>query len=384
MMSRLGILGCCIGAWAALVPTPAIGQSEWTVQDPWDFSVGDGVGPGHELHRVADATLLADGRLVVLNGGTNEVLVYRSPGRLTQATGQEGGGPGEYSQPTTLRGDDEGGLWVYDPGNSRTTHLDSQFEVIETQRTVYSFGTGRLIAALRPLTNGLVPLIQGTIPLMEIRNAEGVLEPRWRVLLVDDTSPTEVAQLSGGEEFWTGVEQGIRLNDHVPFGQVSLYGSGPTSLVVGSSHARTFRVLDATGTEIATVDADGEPRSVTTEDWGHYQESFREKHTGVRIRGMTTNPRAAVQSFLSRAPRGEDFPMFDELQVDALARVWVREYSLAGATRRWQVHSATNGLLAFLEVPRDWIVLEFGDGYLVALTMDEFDMEVVRVHQIVG
>lgn len=49
-----------------------------------------------QLHRVDDALKLADGRLVVANGGSHQLLVFDEAGDYLAAWGQEGEGPGDF------------------------------------------------------------------------------------------------------------------------------------------------------------------------------------------------------------------------------------------------------------------------------------------------
>ena len=53
----------------------------WTVAAEPDVTIGTRDGSGaFQLYRVRDATRLADGRIVVANGGSNELLVFSADG----------------------------------------------------------------------------------------------------------------------------------------------------------------------------------------------------------------------------------------------------------------------------------------------------------------
>ncbi|MGD2124007.1 MAG: hypothetical protein PVJ76_19810, partial [Gemmatimonadota bacterium] len=64
-----------------------------------DLSIGAAEGAEEELlYRVSGGTVLADGRVVVLNGGSREVRFYGADGALLIRQGRTGEGPGEYRQ----------------------------------------------------------------------------------------------------------------------------------------------------------------------------------------------------------------------------------------------------------------------------------------------
>ena len=52
-----------------------------------------------QLHKVEDATRLADGRIVVANGGSMELLVFDATGQCLASWGGQGEGPGRIRRP---------------------------------------------------------------------------------------------------------------------------------------------------------------------------------------------------------------------------------------------------------------------------------------------
>ncbi|MGD8700604.1 MAG: hypothetical protein PVJ43_15010, partial [Gemmatimonadales bacterium] len=107
-------------AWAALrCHRPAARQDSSTARDsagvrivenlretwttPWQvdsqpvLSIGSVAGnPDHLLDRVIGAVGLPDGRIVVANAGSFELLFYGRDGSLLHRAGRRGGGPGEF------------------------------------------------------------------------------------------------------------------------------------------------------------------------------------------------------------------------------------------------------------------------------------------------
>ncbi|MDX1494245.1 MAG: hypothetical protein R3253_09310 [Longimicrobiales bacterium] len=365
-------------------PTPGAAQMEWRLSSLPTLTVGDVPSPGHQLFRVADATRLPDGRLVVLNAGTSEIRIFSPSGDLAEVVGGEGDGPGEYQSLSAIRRDRSGGFWVYDWSAARATHLDRDFEVIETRRVGYDLGAGIPVPSrFRPFEDGAIPIARGVLTMMEHHaRRPGHYHDTIRVGVHHDGALREVFKLSRGETF--GVRVGSSgITRPIPFGETALYGAGPTSFVVGTSHSREFQVLDRRGRVLRTVQAGGQDRRVTRLDWELFQEAFREQYEGgMRIRGVAIEREPFVDEFLARTPRGRDFPLFDAAQIDGMGRVWVREYSLGAQGRTWQA-LGEEGVIALLDIPAEWEVLEFGEAYVVVLLKDEFDVESLRVYQIV-
>lgn len=89
----------------------------------------------YQLHRVSDATQLADGRLVVANAGSSELRVFDRDGRFLTQVGRAGSGPGEFapfSSPRLYRSNDE--LLASDSELSRLHAFDSTLALRETRR----------------------------------------------------------------------------------------------------------------------------------------------------------------------------------------------------------------------------------------------------------
>ena len=76
----------------------------WQVSHEPAISIGtvEG-GEDFQLHQVGDALKLPDGRIVVANAGSHQLLVFDEAGNYLEAWGQRGEGPGDFS---TVQGSD--------------------------------------------------------------------------------------------------------------------------------------------------------------------------------------------------------------------------------------------------------------------------------------
>jgi hypothetical protein len=110
-----------------------------------DIGVVDGA-PEYQLFRVTSVASLADGRIVVVNGGTQELRFYDSAGRFLFSTGGRGDGPGEYQFPTLVPSHFSDSLFVFDLQASRISVLNTDGVLV---RTVRPEGFAEPIGALR-------------------------------------------------------------------------------------------------------------------------------------------------------------------------------------------------------------------------------------------
>ncbi len=75
---------------------------QWQEGERWRLSpepvvdIGGGDREEDQLFRVVGALRLSDDRIVVANGGTNEIRFYGPGGAFLSASGGEGEGPGEF------------------------------------------------------------------------------------------------------------------------------------------------------------------------------------------------------------------------------------------------------------------------------------------------
>lgn len=364
-------------------PAPGAAQMEWDLSPAPLLVVGDATSSGHELFQVVDATRLGDGRLVVLNAGTSEIRVFGPSGELIGVFGRKGEGPGEYQRLRAVRSDGSGGFWVHDWLAGRVTHLDENFEVLGTQRVGYDLGAGTPVPGrFRPFENGDVVIARGVLTMMEsYARKPGLHHDSLSLSVHRDGSLQEVVRLTRGQTF--GVRVGTSgITRPIPFGETAVYGSGPSSLIVGMSHSTQFDVLDGRGQVIKTYEAQGQLRRATPRDWSLYRDELRAQYESeFKIRGISIEREPVAEEFLAETPRGRAFPLFDAATIDGAGRVWVREYSLGDPVRRWQV-LGDDGVVAVLDIPAEWEVLEFGDSHVVVLLKDEFDVESVRVYGI--
>lgn len=107
--------------------TDDLGVETWALSDAPDLEIGVVEGdPAYQLHRASGSLQLADGRIVVLDGGNQQLRFFDASGRSLMTVGTEGDGPGEFRYPTRLRLARDGSLMVWDQALQRTSQFDHQ------------------------------------------------------------------------------------------------------------------------------------------------------------------------------------------------------------------------------------------------------------------
>jgi hypothetical protein len=100
---------------------------EWVLSEVplLEIGVREGEDP-YQLHRVRGSVRLEDGRVVVLNGGSQELRYFDPEGRFLKSVGGMGEGPGEFRGPAGLRRTHDGNLQVWDGSLMRVSIFDPE------------------------------------------------------------------------------------------------------------------------------------------------------------------------------------------------------------------------------------------------------------------
>lgn len=75
---------------------------------------------------------VADGVVVVADGGDMAIKAFSVEGKLLWTAGRLGSGPGEFRSPFDLRLDADKRVWIYDPANGRMTILEADGSLRKT------------------------------------------------------------------------------------------------------------------------------------------------------------------------------------------------------------------------------------------------------------
>lgn len=325
--------------------------------------------PAYELFRVADATRLPDGRILVANAGSGELRAFDASGTHLQSWGGQGDGPGEFS----LGGPSGVGAWpgdsisASDTGARRFSVFDANGEHGRTsrlpdpyQRLAGVLPDGRLFV----VSSSGFSFAGGEFPDgLSRRTVEyGIIEPDGGLHSTLGTHP--------GSE-WSANAEDMSVRPH-PFGRDPIYAAWGDLVLIGTNDRYEFRAHAVDGSLTRIVRRDHEARRPTRADLDAY--------FARRYESMSGADRSAALAEVADMPLTDAFPAFNSIRVDELEHLWVEEYRQPGETDRvWTVFGPEGRVLGFLETPPGLRIFEIGPDYLLGGAYDELGIEYVQL-----
>lgn len=347
---------------------------QWRIGPEPSVSIGEVAGEDpYLLDGANDAAVLPDGRIVVANGGTNELRVFDSGGAHLATWGGEGEGPGEFTSLAAAgrwRGDSvvawNRSTWVvsiFDAEGAlgRSFVLDSEAGVLEPRAVL---GDGSILGRTGEPVSGMG--YRRSRETYQLRHAE-------------TASPVEFGSHPGRESY-LAVLRGMPVLGYLPFGRSLQEAEWGELVIVTPDDDYEVRAYErTTGALARIVRREHENRAPTR---GEVDDALDE----VLARAGLSGPRqdAARQGYRNM-PVVERFPAFLKLLTDPLDHLWVREAALPGTDRPaplWTVFDPEGRALGFVETPAGLAVFEIGADYLLGRATDELGVESVQVWEL--
>lgn len=328
--------------------------------------------PEYQLYRVSDASRLPDGRIAVVNAGSQEVRVYDQDGRFLDAFGREGDGPGEFRSPR----------WIWQRADSLVVYDARQ------QRFAWFTADGRFVrdVALRPryLNPPRLFLLRDGKALAT-DHALGVPpsgfreQPLYLILHGPDGEAADtIGRFSFGRLGPVGPPDARILSGPV-FDARTHIAASSDRIYAGRGIEREIEALRPDGTLETLIRWSGADRNVTEED----VERFREREVAE---AGTPSERAMRFRVLEDRPVADRFPALDAIHVSRSGGLWVREYHRPtwDEHQRWSIFDENGALACRTRLPERSEILEIGADYVLVAWRDAFDVEHVRLYEIPG
>ena len=322
---------------------------------------------------------LSDGRVVVANGGTNELRFFGADGKSLKTVGRKGSGPGEFQQlgwlelgvGDTLRTYDWSlrrfSVFAGDGALQRLITLRSGSES-SSPRPVGTLRDGRLIALSQSIvtTSSKPGAGRDTMPL-QVYGADGVIRDslgRW-------PGPEHLIETGPNTVSVSGLPFGKDLSVVVHEARLYVGTADGPEVVVLKSDGTPEQIVRWVAPPVPVVPADREAYLATLgEGWLPGQEAMR----------------AQFFEMIKRAPFPKWKPAYAGLLVGSDGSIWVRGYTEPdkAAPTVFAVFDAAGRWLGAVRMPAQFTPTQIGAGFVTGTWKDADDVLQVRVYRLVS
>ena len=352
-------------------------------------------GEDFQLYRVDDALKLQDGRIVVANGGSHQLLVFDSNGNYLTAWGQLGEGPGDFGGAYGSDGLGPPQLFWIEPwrGDSLAichgtltggSHLLALWDDQGSHGRTVNLARGDVVSHCRDVVEraGIVASHQLTssYPDPESPFEKGLRRSVQEFLIVeaDGTPRASLGHHPGAEVFWNWGES---LMESLIDGSSYLLMDPPFRKGLHWSAWGQHAIVAPTDSyEIRAYREDGGLARIVRRDHGARRPTQADLHD-YRAGRASPNAPSNLVAALDALPLPESFPAFSAIEVDLLGNLWVREYNLPedGDRALWTVFDPEGVVMGFVETPPGLIIYEIGEDYILGKWEDELRVEYVQL-----
>lgn len=321
---------------------------------------------------VEDATLMPDGRVVVLDRGSDEVRLFDPEGRHLTTLGGTGEGPGELADPIELEALAADSVAVWDWSLNRVS-------VFPTDR-----GAPRTVRLDPPIANptghfGLLRddglFVLGSHDVRPMGRGSNDGQQLLQLLAYsDDGQLTDTLHtLPYGRRLW--VDEASRQIGSPRFEARGVFDVSTTGVYVSTGgEPEVFRL--AIGGALDLVSRWEPPdRRVRSGD----VEAARQAHITSASR---PDLQARARRYWDMLPIADQFPAVAGIQADG-ERIWVRRYPRPGTTeRRWWLFEPDNRFVCSTTFADGFQALDFRDDLVVGVIRDDLGVEYVEVRSV--
>jgi len=356
------------------VVDPDASHAGWSVADQPSLSIGTLAGsPEYQFFRIAGAHRLVDGRIAVVNSGSQEVRVYSGDGQFLHGFGTDGDGPGEFRRPWLAGTYGTDSLVIHDLDLRRVSilHVDDGFA-----RSFAVQDAGGYPIPKGVLADGSIVFGGGVSYSSDVGFPTGL--HRAESLYASVSRDGQAATLFGefpALEMYAHNDGSSFMARTIPFGLNTVASAAGDRLYIGFADTYDVRAYDGNGGLLRIFRLSARLRPVTNAALQDYIDEQVEEDAS------TENARRSLRQLLEDLPVPETFPAYADLQTDALGNVWAQDFLAPGEdTPQWTIFSPDGHVLGRISTPPRTRVLEIGTDYLLTRYVDEMDVEFVRLY----
>lgn len=334
----------------------------WALADIPSWTVGELDGDReYLLDRVAGATQLENGTILVANGGTNELRFYDPTGSFVRSEGREGQGPGEFEYLRALGPCRENGFVAFDLNWQMNAYTpDGTF----IAKTVFRAPEGASPYNLACDADGHVLLIGWGRDASSAPDV-GYYRTYDRLLLTNhdgevlvDFGRRLVSERIGGRG-------GSRPH---PAGRATRFALHDDHVFVGSGEKFEVEVWDMNNNLLSLLRGPDVDLTVTA--------AIKSAYLKGRLAAAPEERHPDLRRQVEGWEWPEHLPAYVDMKVDVEGVVWLLAYTPeSDAQQRWSLMDPGIGYIGDIVLPRRHSLLDIGVDYLLLLTTDDLDVE---------
>ncbi|MGH7467883.1 MAG: hypothetical protein ACRENP_07815 [Longimicrobiales bacterium] len=364
-------------------------ESAWRIEENPQLAIGRVDGPvEYQLFRVMRAVRLANGTIVVANGGTSEIRFFDATGKHTRSVGGRGAGPGEYESLPFFRRLGADSLIAWDGRLNRGTvlSLDGTYGRTVSRPdfggafVVYvdAFGDGSLLGLALGYSGGRLP---GRTEVEEEAVRGVSLQTRPQGLMADSallfrqTSSGQIDTI-GGFFYYESYRAGGTMTG-MPFGRHAAAVTAGNLLHYGSGEAFEIRTYNTKGQLLRITRTTRTNPELTPAMIDEFIEKMMSRSNDPAYRNR-------MRMLYSSVVYPKTVPAYSDLAVDAAGNLWVSGFHHPFETQpHWTVFDGNGRLLGNVKAPLGFTIYEIGTDHVLGKSTDAFDVERVALHRLV-
>jgi hypothetical protein len=347
---------------------------QWSVADTPRLLIGTVAGDENvQFHRIRDAIRTTDGAIVVLDD-SRTVRGFAPDGSHLWTAGGPGEGPGEFRFPSMVAEIAVDSLVVWDASNRLSIFTsDGRFArdaVVALDGPSVAWGRSGPREVLIDARRAERTQIDGHQAL--VATSDHLLVD------MDGTVTRDLGSRTYGVNFQE-VAAGGAFSPAI-FATSAVFGPGPAGVWYGDTESYELREFTGADSIARIIRWEGPDRSVREQDYGDAIAKWSEDSDDPAVRRF-------LIEYGNTHPRSSTFPAFEQLLVDRVGRVWLRDYvkpHLEEGQRRWLILSPDGArIVARLTHPANLSPMDAGEDWLLAVRRDAMDVEWIALYDFV-
>ena len=347
-------------------PRPPEGSRlDWRIGPEPIVSIGerDGEEP-YLLSFVRDATMLRDGRIVVANGGSNDLRIFDAEGGHLATRGGGGEGPGEFERLLGIEPWAGDSIVAWRAPRAGFSVFDSDGNYGRTFTLADAGSTPGFLWSVKSPTN------DGGMLVYSNREAAGIDDMR-----ITDVMSVQIRDGEGDVLNSLGTHPGPEQSGML---LATVYARGFVAelwgdlVIISTNYRYELKAFTRDGVLARIVRRGHELRAPTEAEVFAYIEA---------VSRPGTSPQENRSRFQS-VPVAEHFPAYGAVRSDRAGYLWVREYDFPLEERPaplWTVFDPDGRALGFVETPKDLRIFEIGEDYILGTYRDELGVQSVQL-----